>query len=248
MSAVGGAGATTVAAQLSAALSLQQRDTLAFDWCQENRLRFHFGMPFDDRGGWATNFLHGREWYTAAYRSDNGLDFVPFGQLHDDAELERVTGRLKAQPAWFRNQLSLLRVPEDTVFVCDCPRTPAVLREQVMQAADLVLVVTAPDSVSYVTATGIGAAAGSARAPQTMLVLNGFDPSRQLDRDISVLLRSQSKRIFSPVVVHRDESLREALACKQTVFEFAPSSQAAYDFSALATWALARLGHVPEAA
>jgi cellulose biosynthesis protein BcsQ len=120
---------------------------------------------------------------------------------------------------------------------------PHALREQVLAVADLVLLVCSPDSLAYACATRIASDVHHAHGPSTMIVLNGFDSSRRLDRDISVLLRTQHKQSFSPVIVHRDESLREALACKQMVFDFAPSSQSAYDFSALATWTLARLGH-----
>lgn len=246
ISAVGGAGATTVAAHLSTALSLQQRETLSFDWCWENRLRLHFGMAVSEDTGWAISLLQESDWHAAAFRSSNGLDFIPFGHLNNDDQLDQLVNRLRAQPDWFRNQLSLLRVPAETIVVCDCPRMPAVLRDQVLSVADLVLTITAPDIVSYATATHIARGAAEAGAMQTVTVLNGFDASRQLDRDISVLLRAYHKAFFSPVVVHRDESLREAVACKQTVFDFAPSSQAAYDFSALATWALARLGRGPE--
>lgn len=243
LSAVGGAGATTVAAHLSTALLLQQRETLAFDWCPENCLRLHFGMAAGDSTGWAASLIAGDKWYTASFRGSHGIDFIPFGILEDERALDRLAGQLKDEPFWFRNQLSILCVPADTIVVCDCPRMPAALRDQVLSVADLVLVVTRPDSVSYATAVHIAQGASQKDLMQTAIVLNGFDSSRQLDRDISLLLRTQHKRLFSPVVVHGDESLREAVASKQTVFDFAPSSQAAYDFSALATWSLARLGH-----
>jgi cellulose synthase operon protein YhjQ len=241
--AVGGAGATTAAAHLSAALSLQQRDTLTFDWCTDNHLRLHFGMALHDRGGWAADLLAGKEWHAAAYRSGNDIDFVPFGQLTDEKELDRLVAWLNGNPTWFAKQLSSLRLPHDTFVVCDCPRMPAVLREQVLRAADFILVVSTSDTLSYAAATRIASGADQGSGPPTAIVLNAFDSSRRLDRDISMLLRTQHKERFSPVVIHRDEALREALACKQTVFDFAPSSQAAYDFSALATWVLARLGH-----
>lgn len=242
LSAIGGAGATTIAAHLATALHLQKRQTLAFDFCTENLLRLHFGMSWNDNGGFAADLLQGRDWHKSAYRSATGVDFVPFGQLTSEESLDRLTGWLKEHPGWFRNQLSAIQAPHDTITICDCPRMPAALREQVLTAADLILLVCSPDTVSYASATRIAAEVRMAHGPSTMIVLNGFDSSRRLDRDISVLLRTQHKASLSPVVVHRDESLREALACKQTVFDFAPSSQAAYDFSALATWTLARLG------
>lgn len=242
ISAVGGAGATTIAAHLSAALLLQQRDTLAFDWCPDNHLRLHFGMALRDRGGWAADLLSDKDWHAAAYRSSSGIDFVPFGQLANEKELDSLAKWLNNDPNWFRNQLLSLRVPTDTIAICDCPRMPAALREQALGAADFILVVTTSDTLSYAAAARIAEGADRNSGTPTAIVLNSFDSSRRLDRDISVVLRTQHKERFSPVVVHRDEALREALACKQTVFEFAPSSQAAYDFSAMTTWVLARLG------
>jgi cellulose synthase operon protein YhjQ len=246
--AVGGAGATTVAAHLSVAFASQKRHTLTIDFCSENILRLHFGMAFDDSTGFAPNLLAEKEWCQAAYCSSGGLEFIPFGQLHNDQELDSLIERLRENPKWFRSQLVNLQLPPGTLVICDCPRMPAVLREQVIRAADLVLVVAAPEVISFAAVTRITDNVSRVQGSPTLVVLNGFDSARQLDRDIAVLLRTEHKPIFSPVVIHRDESVREALACKQTVFDFAPSSQAAYDFLALATWLLARLGQVAKAA
>lgn len=239
---VGGAGATTTVAHLSGALSLQHRDTLSFDFCPANFLRLHFGMSWKDNGGFASNLLQGNDWHAAAYESANGLRFVPFGTLESDAALGQLTAWLNEHPDWFKSQLAAVQTDVETIVLCDCPLTPGALREQVLTAADLVLLVCSPDTLAYACATRMASEARHAHGPATAIVLNGFDSSRRLDRDISVLLRTQYKPVFSPVTVHRDESVREAFACKQLVFDFAPSSQAAYDFSALATWILSRLG------
>jgi cellulose synthase operon protein YhjQ len=239
----GGAGATTTAASLSAALALQKRATLAFDFCATNVLRLHFGMSWADESGFAVQLLRGQDWHAAAWRDGKNRPFVPFGALADDAELERLTQWLRERPRWFKEQLASVQLEADTIVVCDCPLMPSALRDQVLAAADLALLVCAPDTVSYARTTHIVAATTqAARVPKALIVLNGFDSARRLDRDIALLLRTQYRQVFSPVLVHRDESLREALACKQTVFDFAPASQAAYDHAALATWTLARLG------
>lgn len=244
----GGMGATTTAAQLAAGLAAQHRPVLAFDFCPENLLRLHFGMPWDDDAGFATELLAERDWHAAACRSAGHIDFVPFGQIDSDAELSLLAERFAREPAWLGEQLLTLDLPQDTIVVCDCPRAPAALRAQVLARADLVLIVTLPDPVSYAIATRMTQKVARHGGPPTMVVLNCFDPSRRLDRDISVLLRTAFRSHLAPVLIHRDESLREALACKRTVFDFAPSSAAAHDFTALATWTMARLGHFAEAA
>lgn len=243
MGVMGGAGGTTVAANLAAGLAVHKRPTLSFDFCPDNLLRLHFGLAWNEAAGFAPALLQAQEWQSAAFRSAAGLDFVPFGQLADETDLDRLSRQLSGQPGWFRTQLAALHLPEETVVVCDTPRSHPVLRAQVLRRADLVLLVCAPDAVSYAFATQMLANADAGNGPETMIVLSGFEPARRLDRDIAVLLRTGFKSRLSPAVIHRDEFLRESLACKQTVFEFAPSSQAAHDFGALATWTLSRLGH-----
>lgn len=246
MSAVGGAGATTVVAHLSAALAGRDRFVLAVDCCPENRLRLHFGMPLRDRSGWATALLEGKNWHEFAYRSTSNIDFLPFGEILADAQLDDVIKLMKQQPNWFQSEMAQVRFPVEAIVICDCPRLPAVFREQLLPISDIVLLVTSSDTVSYSIATRIATAARGANGPETLVVLNGFDAARQLDRDIALLLRTQHRQNFVSIKIHRDESLREALACKQTVFDFAPCSQAAHDFSALATATLSRLGETLE--
>ncbi|MGJ4748592.1 cellulose biosynthesis protein BcsQ, partial [Leptospira sp. SA-E8] len=234
-----------------------ERAALALDFSPVNALRLHFGMAWAAGGGWAGQVLQNRDWHTAAWRDGQGRHFLPFGTLDDDAALERLTRWLRERPRWLRDQLAAVQLEPGTVVVCDCPLAPSALRDQVLAAADMLVLVCAPDSLSYASATHMAGLAAEARrrhagsehpGPAATIVLNGFDPSRRLDRDIALLLRTQYKSVFSPVIVHRDESLREALACKQTVFDFAPGSQAAYDYTALATWTLARLGQTHDPA
>ncbi|MFO6418800.1 cellulose biosynthesis protein BcsQ [Hylemonella sp. W303a] len=255
MGATGGAGATTVAAHLACALASQKRPVLAIDLSPTNALRLFYGMDWSQEQGWARQMLAGEAWQDAAWRDSRGRAFMPFGALPDDAAAERLAQTLRAHPRWLRDRLDEIQFAPGTVVVCDCPIAPAALRDQALTAADLALMVCAPDTLSYAQATGRiergwAGAKGMSDAPstgpssETAIVLNGHDPARRLDRDIALLLRTGYKSVFAPTLVHRDESLREALACKQTVFDFAPTSQAAHDCAALATWTLARLGQI----
>jgi cellulose synthase operon protein YhjQ len=240
--AAGGAGVTTVAAHLAAGLAASARPVLAFDANPDNLMRLHLGMAWDDPRGFAQALAGGTDWHEAAYQSAGGVDFVPFGDLSSDAELSRLADYMTAHPHWLRSAMGTLALPADTIVVCDCPRLPSPFSAQVLAMADLVLVVMEADPVSYAVATRmVTRANGPGRAP-ALLLLNQFEPARALHRDISVLLRTAFRPTLSPVTIHRDAHVGEALGCKQTVFEFAPPSQAAHEFAALSTWVLARLG------
>src|SRR5262245_57633827 len=108
--ATGGAGATTAAAHLSAALAMQKRASLALDFSPVNALRLHLGMAWTDGSGWARQVLQGHDWHTAAWRDGQGRHFLPFGALDHDEALERVTQWLRERPLWLRDQLAAVQL------------------------------------------------------------------------------------------------------------------------------------------
>ncbi len=170
-----------------------------------------------------------------------GVNFIPFGYLQNDAELTQVTTWLANHPDWFRERLQEIELSNGAQVICDCPSAYPALREQVLSAADMVLIVMQPDPLSYAHATQMVLASAARGGPTSSILLNGFNPARNIDRDIISLLRTNFKEHLAPVIIHQDEHLREAFACMQTVFELAPSSQSAYEFQALATWLTARI-------
>ena len=241
-----GAGTTTLTAHLAAALVHQQRPAIAFDLSPDNALRLFLGMPWNEADGLAPRLLDGSPWHEAAYRSAAGVDFLPFGQLESEDEVDRVQDWFAAHPGWLASRLREIRLAPEGLFLIDCPRTPAAVRDQALAAADLLLLVVRPTPIAYAAAMRLLRGIRAQGGPPTTVVLTGFDSSRSLDRDMALLLRTSLGDQLCPVSVHRDEAIREALASKQTVFDYHPASQAAHDFAALATWTLAHLGHLRE--
>jgi cellulose synthase operon protein YhjQ len=240
----GGVGVTTIVAQLTAQLTAQHRRALAFDFSPSNVLRLHFGMPWSDDTGLAPQVLSGKPWHKAAFRSAGAIDFVPFGRVNGGMTTSDFSAFLNRDKEWFANRIKELDMPPDSLVICDCPAAEEILQAQVMSTARLALVVVAPDAISYASATIAVETALFQGAGEVFLLLNGFDSTRALDRDISLLLHNESRYRFVPVTIHRDEHLREAVACKQTVLEYAPASRAAYDFDALAAWLYIHLSQV----
>lgn len=243
--AAGGAGATTVTAQLATAIVQQDKPVLCFDFCPTNVLRLHFGAAFDDADGFAAALVAGQPWQNCAYASADGVRFLPFGTLDDDAALEHLCSWLHARPTWFRDSVAEIDQPDGAIVLCDCPRLPAALRNQVLAAADIVLVCCAPDPLSLAVATRLAGQLQHDAGRFARVLLNGFDAGRTLDRDMQLILSRLHGTLAAPLAIHRDESLREALACMQTIFDHAPGSQAAQEFSALATWVIMRSSPQP---
>jgi cellulose synthase operon protein YhjQ len=261
--AAGGTGSTTVTSHLATAIAQQNRPVICFDFCPTNVLRLHFGDELSNRDGFAAALMAGLPWQYATYTSDSGVRFLPFGELENDTALDRLSNWMQVWPNWLRHSVHSIDLPADVIVLCDCARLPASLRNQVLAAADITLVTCSPDPLSFASAIRLASQMqiapvqsesqqsnqlppepslhGPVRSPRIgAVLLNGFEAGKALDRDIRLLLRRHHAHLAAPVAIHRDEALREALACKQTVFEYAPTSQAALEFSALATWAITR--------
>jgi MinD-like ATPase involved in chromosome partitioning or flagellar assembly len=82
-------------------------------------------------------------------------------------------------------------------------------------------------------------------AAGTLLLVNRFDPGSQLQRDLLLVWRNHYAARLLPVAIHFDEALREALAFKQPLSQYAADSLAAQDILSLATWCLGRRGGGP---
>lgn len=238
----GGVGATTVLAQLAAALTIRGRRVIAFDFSPQNTLRLHFGMPWEDGSGLVSNVLSGKPWHEAAFRCENKVEFLPFGQCSENeiADFYRLQHR---NPSWLAARLAELETDDNTFVLIDCPRAGRALRVQAHDLADIVLMVLEADTQTYAALEQADSSLFPADTGKTVYLLNSFDPARVLDCDIAKLLRQKHGNHLCPVTIHRDESVREALASKLSLNEYAPHSQAAGDFSTLTTWLIAKLAH-----
>jgi cellulose synthase operon protein YhjQ len=239
----GGVGATTVVAELAATLVSRGRRTLAFDFSTRNTLRLHFGMAWNDSHGLAPQVLSGKPWNEAAYRCENGVDFLPFGKCNEQ-DAASFFCLLQQDADWLSSCLGQLDADDDTCVLIDCPATGSTLCPQAQALADLILVVLEADTLSYAAFAESQTGVAPEHAGKVFYLLNGFDPTRELDRDIAKLLRADLGQRLCPVTIHRDESVREALASKLSLDAYAPSSQAAADFAALSTWLVAKLANV----
>jgi len=236
----GGVGSTTVVGQLASILAARNHPVLAIDLAQQNTLRLHFGMHWQDGNGLAPHVLARQPWHKAGYRCENGVEFLPFGKC-DEQAVGSFFSHVQADSTWLASRLEELEPNPKRFVLIDCPRRGFNLRSQAYALSDVIVVVLGADTLSYAALADLHLSMSLQDANKAVYLLNGFDPKMRLDCDIADLLRADHGAKLCPVAIHRDESVREALASKLSVNIYAPYSQAANDFSDLTTWLVGKL-------
>ncbi len=237
----GGAGTTAVTAGLGAALHATGHPVLLIDLSPTNMLGRYFALPWTETAGLAPCLLAERPWHEAAFASEAGVNFVPFGQADPAEAISWLAQRTASEPAWLIHDLAQLALPDDAWVLIDLPcLLPDHLRPLAGQC-DHQLRVINPDPASYLQMQQAGALPDAGH-----YLINRFDPLRTLERDLHDLVQADHAGRVVPTAIHRDEGIREALACRQTVVEAAPHSQATHDLATLAIWLRAHVGQVVE--
>lgn len=235
----GGVGTSTLTAHLAAGLSAQERPALALDLSPGNTMGLYFGMDFRDPRGLMSQLKAGEPWHAAVFRSPWGVDFLPYGLASHKVSVAEV---------WSVEQLRQAQLVEGTTVLVDAGCGDTGLQRNALDQADMVIVVVAADPASAVALPRILGEVLVPGGPEVVVCLNRFNPSRRLDRDTAVVIRSELAVRLSPRVIHEDEAFREALARQQTVFDYASSGQGAQDCHAQVTYMVARLAGLPDTA
>jgi len=236
----GGVGKTAIAANLGASLArMASGETLVVDFDPRNQLGIHFGMDPRSGVGLAETLLIGANPGPLIHTPSDGPDYLPFGRVtdRDRAELESIASK---RPHVLQQALCESPLSGYAFVVIDSAPGPSSLLLPVLLAADLVVAVVLADAASFATLPDLLELSGMAserRRPENLHVLiNAADDDTCLGRDVRALLGAQKDVSVLPFAIHRDEAVREALACRRTVLAHAPTSQASADFRSLAEW------------
>ncbi|MGB2078900.1 MAG: cellulose biosynthesis protein BcsQ, partial [Vibrio sp.] len=238
LSTRGGTGATSVAANLTSALNAIGQKAHVVDLNPNNLLRLHFAMPIDDPAGWSHQVLNANSWKNAGYVSNQKIAFVPFGQL-DFAQSNQLAAKVDA--LGYQELITPLSDPNDWQLVL----LPALehltsAHFEFCQSADLVLCVGKADFQHYSLLPQSLHFAKLRRYCQPHLLLNMINPSSENSRDMLLVFQNELQDLV-PVVLHQDTALDDAILNMMPVLDYAPYSQIARDFHALAFWCLSRL-------
>ncbi|WP_429168706.1 cellulose biosynthesis protein BcsQ [Aeromonas rivipollensis] len=211
----GGVGTSSLVAGLALAAREQGARVLAVDLCQDNLLGIHLGLPHADARGWSRLADPAREWRSALHHYEEGLDLLPHG----------------AQPgasagAWLQAlegyDLVLLDLPLGSLPAIPCR----------------LLTVVNADANCHVRLHR------HVWAPGERLLVTQFTSRRALQQDLLDLWQAAGLPLLG-LRLHRDEAMAEAMAAKQPVGRYAPTSLIAHELASLASWCLGAGGDGP---
>lgn len=243
VSAKGGVGKTTLAANLALALS-QNRSVVALDLDPQNALRLHLGVGTHHIEGVGRATLEGRRWSSSVAPSTvPNLAVLPYGDLNE-SDRDAFEVYVSAHPDWLSEGLGGLAGAD--VVVVDTPPGPSLYQQQVLRAAHFVLVVVHADAASYATLSAMEGlieryCVGREGYLGSAYLLNSVNVGSTLSRDVVRVMRAGLGDRVLPFVVHQDEAVREALAFDQLVLQYSPHSEASSDIAQVVRWLNQRL-------
>lgn len=240
----GGVGRTTLTANLASALVQAGRRAAAVDLDPQNGLCHHFGRGPARESGIADLENEVR----ALDRRDAGRTeavCVPFGNPAPEA-LATAEQKLIADGGWLRRRIQSAVPAGIELVLLDTPAQRGPWSLRALEMADLVLSVLAPEPASYATLPAMESLLRETRGARPELgahyVVNRFDAGSATGRDVVAALRGSLGERVSPLVIHADESVPDALGRQRTLVREASNSQALADIIDLGDWLLTALG------
>jgi cellulose synthase operon protein YhjQ len=218
---------------------------VALDLDPQNSLRIHFGQPLPDITGYAADLSRQGSWRDALRRTPSGPDLLPYGQTDHAAALALSTELLR-DPALIAGPVRDMLTDPAIAVVADTAPGPSAALAAVLPLTDLLVTVLLvdPTSISIIPTVEGGLAysgtAHSAGVQRHAFVLNQLDLRTRLGPPLaSAASRHLGERLLG--LVHRDESVGEAVAAQRLVAEYQPGSRAAQDIEVVARGIAARL-------
>lgn len=232
----GGVGKTTLTANLAYALARSGSKVLALDFDIQNALRLHFGVPLADGRGFAARAAESSDWSQFVLTAGGNIFVLPYGDASEQQRLA-LDERLAADEHFLTRGLNTLLNYPGLIIVADFPPGPSAALKAMSRLADLHLVALQADTASLsllphienhrLTGEVLNKKAGH------YVVLNQSDNRRQISRDVTAFMEQKlGDQLLG--VIHRDESVVEANASQQSIFDFSPASAAAFDIELLA--------------
>ena len=231
----GGVGKTTAAVNLAYLSAADGYRTLIWDLDPQGAASFLFRIKPRIKGG-GKALIRGTKALDDAIKGTDfeHLDLLPADFTYRNMDLSWAT-RTRSRPA--RSPSCSARWPANTTHVfLDCPPSISLVSENVMHAADVLLVPLIPTTLSVRTLDQLTefVAGFDGRQPQIRAFFSMVDRRKRLHQDITAKLLAERPGVAATLIPAL--SLIERMSVERApVAVFAPRSQAARAFRALWT-------------
>lgn len=224
-SLAGGVGKTSLVATLGRALSERGEHVLLVDTSSYGLLPFYFGAH-DQRPGVLRTFS------PPGPGGDSPIQILalePDSMGPESANQETLTQEIARHSAGANR------------ILIDLATASGATSRRVLRLSPMILVPIVPDMSSVVSVSAIDAffqRNGNANGVKVLpyFVINQFDATLPLHRDVRDMLRQQLGDRLLPFALRRTAAVSDALAEGMTVMDYAPNSTAVEDFNSLAGW------------
>lgn len=222
-SCAGGVGKTTLCATVARIMSSRINNVLVADRCGEGIIPYYFSLERLRAGGLLSVYPNAR-------RPGYQMTMVnsPCSEQSHTATAE-----------WLEQLQG-----ESTLTLMDLPTLNAYPARTQLVREGQVIVPLVPDVQSIASLAWVEELSGKlAERPggRSLFVLNRFDQTRALHREIRAHLEKVLEDQLAPVAVRESESVPEALSLGMTVIDHVPQSPIVQDFEQLVVWLEARL-------
>lgn len=245
----GGVGKTTTSVNLAAALAESGKNILLVDMDAQSNLTTHLGLGGADDQGNALekppvpeftvyDVLKGTKKITdIIIKRSEKLSVAPSSLLLSAADLE--LGGVVGRELILKRALAAVRDNYD-VIVIDCPPALGLLSLNALAASERVII---PVQSEYLALHGVRQLLDTVDQVRSIynpsLVVGGVliclhDSRKRLARAVADTIRAYFGDLVFDTIIRENVSLAEAPASGQTIFEYAPKSTGADDYSSLA--------------
>jgi cellulose synthase operon protein YhjQ len=244
----GGAGKTTLAANVAYELARNGARVVALDTDPQNALLLHFGLPVHDSSGLVPELRARRPWQSVLRHTRHGVHVLPYGRV-DLEDAIAFSAMLGNDPAMLGRTVHEILSDPDTVLVVDTPPGPSRALSALLPLTDFLVTVLLADAASVAVIPSIeqGRAYGQigegGRSAWHGYVLNQVNPLSRLARASGESIkRHLQERLLG--TISRDELVAEAVACQQPLATFSSASRAGKDIALVAAKLAERLAGV----
>jgi cellulose synthase operon protein YhjQ len=229
----GGVGKSTVTVNFGSVMNLENRQVIAMDCDPNNTLKYHYGLSQSHSQGHALSSLTDSPIASSVYQLDSGEKVIPFGNL-SESQLIEYEKKLIEDPFYLKKKIDSLHLTDKEILILDAPSGSSIFTQQVLNAANISVLVMLADAASYLTLENSlnlinKHCLGKKDYIGTMYLVNQIQRNHELNSDVFDMVQYQLQNHII-VEIHQDQFVAEALANGMNLMTYAPQSLAAQDF------------------